>query len=215
MKGLLIKDFKLMKQQKNFFFLIAAIAVLNVIFGENSSFGVFFLTFTGSLLTISTINFDEYDNGNAFLFSLPISRKTYVKEKYMFGLFGGIGLLLFSSIICWMVSWLRKDGSYSMMISVYTVIMLMVMLTLILPFHLKYGGEKGRVAMIIMFAIIAAVVSIGLKLMEMMRWNVSGHAHHMLSISMNMNWILWLILAFVGYWISYRISIGIMEKKEF
>ena len=34
---------------------------------------------------MSSISYDEFDNGNAFLFSLPITRKDYVLEKYIFG----------------------------------------------------------------------------------------------------------------------------------
>ena len=91
MKGLLIKDFKLLQGQKNFFITIIAIAGIMAIFMEDASFIIGYMTFVGSLFTLSTISYDEFDNGNAFLFSLPITRKDYILEKYGFGLIvGGI-----------------------------------------------------------------------------------------------------------------------------
>ena len=91
MKGLMIKDLKLMKAQKNFFLLILAVAVGMILFSEDVTFGLGFLTFVVSLFTLSTISYDEFDNGNAFLFSLPITRQTYVFEKYSLSLLLGGG----------------------------------------------------------------------------------------------------------------------------
>ena len=82
MKGLLVKDFKLMKGQKNFFLIIAAIAASTAFFSDDTSFFMGFLPFILSMFALSTISYDEFDNGNAFLFTLPISRTGYTIEKY-------------------------------------------------------------------------------------------------------------------------------------
>ncbi len=84
MKGLLIKDFKLMKGQKNFFLAIVAIALAMITLSPGTSFAIGFLGFVGSLFSLSSISYDEFDNGNAFLFSLPITRKEYVFRKIYF-----------------------------------------------------------------------------------------------------------------------------------
>ena len=75
MKGLLIKDFKLLKGQKNFFMAITAISIIMIIVSPGTSFPIGFLGFVGALFSLSSISYDEFDNGNAFLFSLPITRK--------------------------------------------------------------------------------------------------------------------------------------------
>lgn len=85
MTGLLIKDLKLLKVQRNFFLMFVAIAVWMQTFMDGVSFIIGYMTFCGSMAVLNTISYDEYDNGNAFLFSLPISRKGYVLEKYAFG----------------------------------------------------------------------------------------------------------------------------------
>ena len=99
MKGLLIKDFKLLKGQKNFFMAITAISIIMIIVSPGTSFPIGFLGFVGALFSLSSISYDEFDNGNAFLFSLPITRKDYVLEKYIFGLISGIMSLLLGTVI--------------------------------------------------------------------------------------------------------------------
>ena len=60
MKGLLIKDLRLMKVQKNFFFIFIVIAIGMGAFSYNISFMVGFLSFVLSLFTLSTISYDEF-----------------------------------------------------------------------------------------------------------------------------------------------------------
>ncbi len=66
MTGLLVKDFKLMATQKNFFLVILLIVIGMISFTEDVSFPLGFLTFALSLFTLSTISYDEFDNGYAF-----------------------------------------------------------------------------------------------------------------------------------------------------
>ena len=101
MKGLLIKDFKLLKVQKNSFLLILCIAIGMEIFtnSTSSSFIIGYLSFVATLFTLSSISYDEFDNGNAFLFSLPITRKSYVIEKYGFGMIMGSSFWAFGTLI--------------------------------------------------------------------------------------------------------------------
>ena len=78
MKGLLIKDFKLLKNQKQFFLIIGLITFMFLVTNDSPYFTITYATMMFSMFTMSTISYDEYDNGAAYLFSLPISRKGYV-----------------------------------------------------------------------------------------------------------------------------------------
>ena len=82
MKGLLIKDFQLMKNQgKILIAILVVIAAFGIIADGNSSFLTAYITIFLALFTTSTISYDEYDSGYLFLFTLPISRRGYVTEK--------------------------------------------------------------------------------------------------------------------------------------
>lgn len=85
MKGLLIKDFKLLKGQKQF---LAAVLVVTIVFmttNTSLSFIISYITVMMGMITLTTISYDEYENGMGYLFTLPVSRKGYVREKYLFG----------------------------------------------------------------------------------------------------------------------------------
>ena len=57
MKGLLIKDFKLLKGQKNFFMTITAISIIMIIVSPGTSFPIGFLGFVGALFSLSSISY--------------------------------------------------------------------------------------------------------------------------------------------------------------
>ena len=86
MKGLLIKDYKLMLGQKSFLGMAALMSVLYLAIYKDPTFAVVFITVMCTMFTVSTLSYDEYENGMAYLFTLPISRNTYVLEKYVFAL---------------------------------------------------------------------------------------------------------------------------------
>ena len=62
MKGLIIKDFKLLMMQKSFFVTLTIVAIF---FGitTDSIFVIGFLTMICSMFALSTISYDEFDNG--------------------------------------------------------------------------------------------------------------------------------------------------------
>ena len=151
MKGLLIKDFKLMKMQRNFFFVIVMISVGQALFSDSLSVPIGFATFVFPLFTLSTISYDEFDNGNAFLFSLPITRAGYVVEKYCFALILALSAWTISTLLVVIAGTVR--GGLDVMELVLTAVailpVLFLILAVMLPVQLKFGGEKGRIALII------------------------------------------------------------------
>ena len=72
MKGLFVKDIELMKQQKQFFILVVVMEVILNLAGSGSvSFATGYFTIVTAIFAITTISYDEFDNGLAFLMTLP------------------------------------------------------------------------------------------------------------------------------------------------
>ena len=69
MKGLLVKDLLLLKMQKSFIILAFVICAFMAFSDSDSMFPITFLTFVLSLFSVSTISYDEFENGNPFLFA--------------------------------------------------------------------------------------------------------------------------------------------------
>ena len=97
MKGLLTKDFRILAGQKRYFTIIILIALIFLCSGQPAQIIVGYCTMFGMLFTVNTISYDEFDHGYLFLFTLPVTRKDYVLEKYVFMLLCGGGFCSFRS----------------------------------------------------------------------------------------------------------------------
>ena len=84
MKGLWIKDWLLLMQQKTFFLVVVGISVFCVLSGQDLLFMVSYSSFLVVSVAVSTISYDDTANGLAYIFTWPASRKQYVLEKYLF-----------------------------------------------------------------------------------------------------------------------------------
>ena len=219
MKGLLIKDFKLLKVQKNFFLLILCIAIGIEIFtnSTSSSFIIGFLSFVATLFTLSSISYDEFHNGNAFLFSLPITRKSYVIEKYGFGMILGSSFWAFGTLIV-----IFKEVITHKYVSIDTVIAAFIILPIVfavlavmLPFQLKFGGEKGRIAIICTLVIVFLIGIVITKVANAFNINLSFLFHEIATLNSIILILVIIGITFFMLFVSYRTSLSIMKKKEF
>lgn len=217
MKGLLIKDFKLMKCQRNFLILIAVIAVGMAASTQDSSFIIGYMTFVGSLFTLSTISYDEFDNGNTFLFSLPITRNDYVFEKYGFGLICGACSWLFGTLTVIIANVTKNNTPVSdIWVAALMILPIMIFLSAVMiPFQLKFGGEKGRIAIIGSVGLIFIICVIAVKIASFFNIDLIARFNNLPAISINMFSAILIIIAVIVLVISCKISMTIMSKKEF
>lgn len=217
MKGLLVKDFKLLKMQKNFFIIIVAIAIGMTVLYEDIAFMIGFLTFVISLFTLSTISYDEFDNGYAFLFTLPVSRTGYTVEKYCFSLLLGGSAWIVSALLAVIASLLKEATPLSdtMMIALMIVPVMLVIQAVMIPFQLKFGGEKGR---IVITAAIGLLFIIGIAVVkgaEILGIDMLNVINNLPTVNMGMLIAAATAAASAVWLVSMKISISIMNRKEF
>ncbi len=156
MKGLLIKDLCLLRNQKKLLPIFLILAVWFTAF-NGSSFAFPFLAMMASIVTLSTLSYDEADKSQAHLFTLPFDRRTYVTEKYLLGM-----ILLASSqalaCVCSLVRALavpdaaENEIGFSLLFSVCAGV---IMLSLMLPVRIRFGNDQGRIILYAGFAVIA------------------------------------------------------------
>lgn len=219
MKGLLIKDFKLLKNQRNFFIAIILVAVVFTVSpAQGSSFAVGYLTFVCSLFTLSTMSYDELDNGYSFLFTLPFTRTEYIYEKYCFGFVVGGTIWLLSSIIACIhdaftipnaniIEWWL---SYFMILS-----MLLIVLAFTIPLHLKFGSDKGRICAAILFGIIFAGSYIIIKADKLTGIDFEKILDSLSTKGLGSMTGIILLVSLTALGISMTISLSIVKHKEF
>ena len=216
MRGLLEKDFRLLKGQKNFFLLILVITVLLSLKSEDN-FAVTYLTFIAGFLTISSFSYDDNGNCLPFLMTLPVSRKLYVKSKYLLGcLLTAIGWLC-GMVISVAVALFHRDlpSPEAMLFQLVWVFLWMIMLSFVLPPLFKYGAEKGRMATLaIMLALMAVIFAVS-KLGEELGYDMDSYLNALTGLSTVVLVAGMAVVALVMVLISYSISAKIVEKKEY
>lgn len=216
MRGLLVKDFSVLREQKKFFLVIL---VMTIFLSLRSSdyFAITYLTFLGGFLVISSISFDDNANCISFLMTLPVSRRLYVQEKYVFGFMTAF-IGWFSGVVITSAVSLAQGNVpqwNELIFNVSWMFLFAMFISLILPPTLKYGVEKGRMALfIIMMAVVGGIYLI-VKVLKSINIDVdavieglSGLESLALVAALGVCSILFAV-------VSCGISIRIMQKKEF
>lgn len=217
MKGLLVKDFRLLLNQKQFFLVCIFIGLFLAFILPDVSFITGYLTFIFSMFTVSTISYDEFDNGNAFLFTLPFKRTTYVKEKYVFGILAsGFGILISSTIlIVYQLFTAGELNASEIMISQIAIIpTLFLLLSIMIPLQLKFGGEKSRIALIGFFGVIFVIGYLTSMLMNILGVDFNLLLHSLSFIDDTSLLIALIVISLFISLLSEKISEKIMMKKE-
>jgi len=212
MKGLIIKDLRLLMRQKYILLLI----VLYMFFFINNGleFTLGFLVMIASMLGTNTITCDMMDNGMAYLMTMPASRKMYVVEKYMLALLPGILAVVISIVIQFTVAFIQKQPAEIAVILVSSVAVffaISLMTAIYLPVQLKYEAGKARIVIVM---IIVAFSGCSYVLLEQ-----ADKLQGILELFQDMNkavlcagavvvWVAWMAA-------SVLCSMRIMEKKEF
>ncbi len=220
MSGLIVKDINLLKSQKTtllvMLFMIFALPVM----GMGIEFTMGYTAFVFVVLITGTLSYDEFDRGMSFLMTLPVERKTYVREKYLLGIISVAFGLTLSAVVNAVMNYQELFGAgQSIAEFVGYIFGIFLAITIVwdvmLPMQIKFGAEKSRICLLFVTAVCAFVIYMGQKLIESGKANVSGLVKWLNGLSELQILSICLILAVIAFMISYRISVSIIEKKEY
>ena len=156
MKGLLIKDFRLMFQRKRSFLMILLCGFL-FCFSTDAEYFVGWLVLIGAIFALSTIAYDEHDNCYPFLMTLPVTKKGYAIEKYVFGMLCGAAFWVIGVVFYAAAAVIRGTpvnlGEKVLSFLMFLLIPLLI-LDITIPVNLKFGSEKIRLVMRIIWGVV-------------------------------------------------------------
>ena len=217
MRGFLQKDIVLLRQNRSLYGVIIVMMIFMICM-RNGSFIIMYSGMMGGFLAMSTISYDDADRGMGFLMTLPSTRKIYAIEKYVFGYGVSFILLAAGTVVAAVSSMFQGSGIErgELMLSFETGVVIVAMIMIILvPLQLKFGPENGRIIMVAVFMALFGVFYLTVKTAESSGIDVD---QVMLDIqSLGIPVIAAVLVVFLGIasFISCRISIRIMERKEF
>lgn len=216
-KGLLIKDWKLISNQRQF----GVIVILFYLFftlTQQASFAIGYCTVMLAFSTLTTLSYDELDNGAAYLFTMPIVRKDYVREKYLFAFFIITIPWAAMNVISYTICVIRAEDlelAGYLAASVATLLVAYFMVAIEMPIQLKYGAEKSRLVIMVSigvtFILAYIIYQIGLDMLT----NISHTLDNLSKSGIGALFVILVICTIVLITISYLISKHIVEHREF
>ena len=216
MLGLLVKDLRIALTRK---YALLIILVIALIMGTNMEgpFIIGYVTMIALMLAVGTIIYDEMDNGYDFMMTMPLTRKTYVREKYLFCLLSALVAWLVGAILTCAAYIIRQNASALLEvipISLVLIPVLFILPAVMIPLQLKLGAERSRIATYIIFGFIAGLIFMGKKLLD------ESDLPAKIEPALNSFPPVAVVVAITAFgllvaFISYLCSVRIMMKKEF
>lgn len=223
MKALLMKDLRTLKNERRLWVSIIGVSVLFSVLFQNWYFMMGYIMFGLSMIARTMYQYDVADQGIVYLMTLPITRKEYVKEKYLLSLMsiciGGILSMILTKI--GMLFTPDQADSNQEIFSAFLGILAvaLVLQAIIFPVELKYDVSKSRIIILLLVMGIIILFTafdmlIGAILVAFITIFVDAFGgifiQHFLGTV-----LLSAVVVGMIYFSSYRKSVKIMGQKEF
>lgn len=161
-RGLLEKDFRLFfRQGGNLFFVLAFVTLFFTLTEkETATFIAIYIPSVIAVYAGNTISYDENNHGYMYLFSLPVNRKVYVREKYIFSfIMTACGWCI--GVICAGITVLIKPEEVfdpeTLAMELITIFVFQAIAGITIAIRLRFEGEKGRLVLPIVILIVFAI----------------------------------------------------------
>lgn len=223
MKAFLMKDLRTLKNERRLWVSIIGVSVLFGVLFQNWYFMMGYIMFGLSMIARTMYQYDVADQGIVYLMTLPITRKEYVKEKYLLSLMsiciGGILSMILTKI--GMLFTPDQADSNQEIFSAFLGILAvaLVLQAIIFPVELKYDVSKSRIIILLLVMGIIILFTafdmlIGAILVAFITIFVDAFGgifiQHFLGTV-----LLSAVVVGMIYFSSYRKSVKIMGQKEF
>jgi len=203
MKGLLLKDWYMIKKYCRAYFLVAAVFTAVALVNDTNMFFAFYPCLLCGMLPATLLAYDERSRWTEYSGTLPCTKAQLVSAKYLIGLLAQLSMLTLTGIAQGIRMHLQGRFSAGSFIVLLLLILSVSTLTasFYLPFVFRLGVEKGRTAYYVMVVSVCVAGSAGSSLL-------GGQLQPSLLL---------VELAFAGvciYALSWFLSIRLYEKRE-
>ena len=207
MKGLILKDWYMMKKYCRAYLLIAVVFIAVSLFSNDNMFFVFYPCLLCGMIPVNLLGYDERSRWMQYSGTLPYTKTQIVSGKYLIGLLSQITILVATGV----AQAAKMLIAHNFELGDFAVLMLLMLIvstltsSICLPFVFKLGVEKGRTAYYIMIGFVCGASVLASSILR-----------RQLISEIKPNLILELV-AVVGicvYILSWYLSIVFFKKRE-
>ena len=207
MKGLLLKDWYMVKKYCRAYLLIAIVFIAISFFSNDNMFFVFYPCLLCGMIPVNLLAYDERSHWMQYSGTLPYTKTQIVSGKYLIGLLAQLTVLAATGI----AHGVKMYAAGNFVLGDFAVLMLLMLIvstlssSICLPFVFKLGVEKGRTAYYVM---VGFVCGASVLASSILRGQLMGEIQPDLILS---------LLAIVGisvYILSWYLSVVFFKKRE-
>lgn len=207
MKGLLLKDWFMMKSYCKAYVFIVAVFLGVALFNEGNMFFLIYPSMLGGLIPITLLSYDERSHWNQYCCTLPATKAEFVSAKYLIGLLTSITLIVITVLSQFAKMVVTGRYNISDLVVLFFVLLIISLIppACCLPFMYKLGVEKGRLAYYFVIGLICALAVIAASFISFAS-----------DIELKPNLVMGILViaALVIYVTSWRLSIKFYERRE-
>lgn len=207
MKGLILKDWYMMKKYCRMYLVVAIFFLAASLFTDGNMFFVFYPCLLCGMIPVNLIGYDERSRWMQYSGTLPCTRTQIVSAKYLIGLAVQAAMLIVTGIVQGIKMEIKggfaADDLACLMLTLLAIATLASAIPL--PFIFKLGVEKGRTAYYVMVGFVCGSSVL-----------FSSIFRGQLETEIQMNALL-TILAVAGvgvYMLSWYLSVIFYNKRE-
>ena len=215
MKGLLLKDWYQVRTSMKTMYLTVAFVLAIWALSTSSSY-VFSVSYAAIFLGILPVNLLTYDQNSGWIeygWTLPVSKKTLVAEKYLVGLLCVVAAIVVDGLFVAVLSLRRGTviDSAALFIIANSISTILLMNSISLPLMYRFGAEKARMIYILSFAGFGALLGGGGAVMDELQQNGPGSGP--LPVPLWLAAVL-LLAVLALYAVSWRVSVAWYGKYK-
>ena len=207
MKGLLLKDWYVMKKYCRQYILIAVVFIAVSFFSNDNMFFVFYPCLLCGMIPVNLLGYDERSRWMQYSGTLPYTKAQIVCGKYLIGLLTQLTVLVATGI----AQAVKMIIAHNFVPGDFAVLMLLMLIvstltsSICLPFVFKLGVEKGRAAYYIMIGFVCGASVLASSILR---------GQLMSEIQPNLILALVAVVGIGVYLLSWYLSIVFFRKRE-
>lgn len=216
LKGLIIKDLRNIKSYKSTILFFLVLSCITSFLQDNTiSFISVFITICFGMMATASFSYDHLANADRYLLTLPVTRKDMVKARYLYIILMTVLGALIGSALSIIFQFVKTGDMGKILdylsVSLGSVFGIMILQMFQVPILYKFGAEKGRLIQMVMIILVMFTVSgVTAFLIKISPFSLQNFENMLKQYGLALIGIVVIIL----YFVSYKISIRIFEKKE-
>lgn len=207
MKGLLLKDFYMLKKYCKTYLLLIGVFLIASFYDSDNWFCYLYPCIFSGTISITLLGYDERSKWNEYCSVLPYTKTQIVSAKYLMGIFIQVIVVLLFGLSITLKMCISGLFNIKALLFVTSVMICAFLCSaaFCLPFMFKFGVEKGRLAYFFMIGACCAIASA----LAISQGGVPSFGENGTNTS-----FVFLILSVVLYALSWYLSVRFYKKRE-